>query len=66
MKKQYLILFFAAALTNFHSMPVKRRMFTKHLIITGQSDHNWEASSPVLKQILDEHRFVLYRNYDNT
>ena len=26
----------------------------KTLIITGQGDHNWEASSPVLKQILDE------------
>ena len=23
------------------------------LIITGQSEHNWQASSPVLKQILD-------------
>lgn len=26
----------------------------KTLIITGQSEHNWKASSPVLKQILEE------------
>jgi uncharacterized protein len=26
----------------------------KTLIITGQNNHNWQASSPVLKQILDE------------
>ncbi len=26
----------------------------KTLIITGQNNHNWKASSPVLKQILDE------------
>ena len=24
------------------------------MIITGQNNHNWKASSPVLKQILDE------------
>ena len=26
----------------------------KTLIITGQNNHNWEVSSPILKQILDE------------
>ena len=26
----------------------------KTLIITGQNNHNWRASSPVLKQILEE------------
>ncbi len=52
MKKQYLILFFAAALTAFIPSCKKENVY-KTLIITGQGDHNWEASSPVLKQILD-------------
>ena len=32
----------------------KKENTIKTLIITGQGDHNWEQSSPVLKKILDE------------
>lgn len=53
MKKQYLILFLAAALTALFPACKKGDVY-KTLIVTGQGDHNWEASSPVLKAILDE------------
>ena len=52
MKKQYLILI-AAVLTAFLSACKNETGFNT-LIITGQNNHNWQASSPVLKQILDE------------
>jgi type 1 glutamine amidotransferase len=52
MKKQYFILLLAVALTAFFSACQKKGVY-KTLIITGQGDHNWEWSSPVLKQILD-------------
>ncbi len=52
MKKKYNILLFAVALTALFSACQKEGV-NKTLIITGQGDHNWEYSSPVLKQILD-------------
>ncbi|MCE5346091.1 MAG: ThuA domain-containing protein [Bacteroidales bacterium] len=53
MKKQYLLLFMMAVLiTSFSSC--KNVEPYKTLIITGQNNHNWKASSPALKQILDE------------
>jgi len=52
MKKQYKILLLAAALTALISACQKEGVY-KTLIITGQGEHNWEYSSPVLKQILD-------------
>jgi type 1 glutamine amidotransferase len=53
MKKQYLILIVVAGLLTFLSA-CKNEAGYKTLIITGQNNHNWKASSPVLKQILDE------------
>jgi len=52
MKKQYLIILLAAILITFFPSCKKETVY-KTLIITGQSEHNWKASSPVLKQILD-------------
>jgi len=53
MKKQYLLLLLAAGLLTFFTA-CKNESVYKTLIITGQNNHNWKASSPVLKQILDE------------
>jgi type 1 glutamine amidotransferase len=53
MKKQYLLLIVAAGLLSFLTS-CKNENGYKTLIITGQNNHNWKASSPVLKQILDE------------
>ncbi len=53
MKKQYLLLIVAAGLLSFLAS-CKNENGYKTLIITGQNNHNWKASSPVLKQILDE------------
>jgi uncharacterized protein len=53
MKKQYLLLIIIAGLLTFLSACKKESSY-KTLIITGQNNHNWKASSPVLKQILDE------------
>jgi uncharacterized protein len=53
MKKQYLLFIVAAGLLTFFSA-CKNEAGYKTLIITGQNNHNWKASSPVLKQILDE------------
>jgi len=52
MKKQYLFLIIAGLSTLFSSC--KNEIGYNTLIITGQNNHNWKASSPVLKQILDE------------
>jgi type 1 glutamine amidotransferase len=52
MKKQYLFLIVASLLTLFSGC--KNEAGFKTLIITGQNNHKWKASSPVLKQILDE------------
>jgi type 1 glutamine amidotransferase len=52
MKNRYLLLLLAGLLTFFTAC--KNETVYKTLIITGQNNHNWKASSPVLKQILDE------------
>jgi type 1 glutamine amidotransferase len=53
MKKQYLLLIVVAGLLAFLSS-CKNETAYKALIITGQNNHNWQVSSPILKQILDE------------
>jgi type 1 glutamine amidotransferase len=53
MKKQYLILTIVAGLLTFFSA-CKNESGYKTLIITGQNNHDWKTSSPILKQILDE------------
>jgi type 1 glutamine amidotransferase len=53
MKKQYLLFIVAAGLLTFFSSCSNEKVYNT-LIITGQNNHNWKASSPVLKQILDE------------
>lgn len=53
MKKQYLLLIITAGLLTFFTTCKKETVFNT-LIITGQNNHNWKASSPILKQILDE------------
>jgi len=53
MKKQYLLLIIAAGLLTFFSA-CKNESGYKTLIITGQNNHDWKTSSPILKQILDE------------
>ena len=52
MKKQYLLII-AAVLLTFISSCKEETASYKTLIITGQNNHNWQASSPVLKQILE-------------
>jgi type 1 glutamine amidotransferase len=53
MKKKYLLLIIAAGLLTVFSA-CKNETGFKALIITGQNNHNWKVSSPILKQILDE------------
>ena len=53
MKKQYFLLILLAGLLTFIPS-CKNEAVYKTLIITGQNNHKWKASSPVLKQILDE------------
>jgi uncharacterized protein len=53
MKKQYLLLIIVAGLLTFFSA-CKNESGYKTLIITGQNNHEWKISSPILKQILDE------------
>ncbi len=53
MKKKYILLLVFAGLLGFISACKKETVY-ETLIITGQNNHNWQASSPVLKQILDE------------
>lgn len=53
MKRKYLLLALIAALLSVFSA-CKNETVYKTLIITGQNNHNWKASSPILKQILDE------------
>jgi uncharacterized protein len=53
MKKQYILLIIIAGLLTF--LPAcKNESGYKTLIITGQNNHDWKTSSPILKQILDE------------
>jgi len=53
MKKQFLFLLIIAGLLTFFSA-CKQQANYNALIITGQNNHNWKASSPVLKQLLDQ------------
>jgi len=51
MKKQFLVLLVTFILT--FSFSVIGAPKYKALIVTGQNNHNWKASSPILKQLLD-------------
>jgi uncharacterized protein len=53
MKKLYILFMVVAALIACLSS-CKNEAAYKALIITGQNNHNWQVSSPILKQILDE------------
>lgn len=53
MKKQNLLLLTVFGLLPFFSA-CKNEATYKTLLITGQNNHNWQESSPILKQILDE------------
>jgi uncharacterized protein len=53
MKKQYLLIFvFAGLLAVFNSC--QKSAAYKALIVTGQNNHKWETSSPILKELLDQ------------
>jgi uncharacterized protein len=52
MKNRYLLILLAGLLVFFSAC--KHVTGIKTLIITGQNNHNWKASSPVLKKILEE------------
>ncbi len=58
MKKQYLFIFvFAGLLAIFNSCQQgaeQKSAEYKALIVTGQNNHNWKASSPILKQLLEQ------------
>ena len=53
MKRKYIILIVLAGLFGIFSSCKKETGYNT-LIITGQNNHNWQVSSPLLKQILDE------------
>lgn len=53
MKNKYIILIVLAGLIGFSSACKKVTGYNT-LIVTGQNNHNWQVSSPLLKQILDE------------
>ena len=53
MKKQYIILLLVAGLLSFFTA-CKNEATYRTLIITGQNNHKWKESSPILKTILDE------------
>jgi uncharacterized protein len=53
MKKQYLILFSIAGILTFFT-GWENDVHYKALIITGQNNHNWQESHPILKQLLDQ------------
>ena len=53
MKRRYLLLIIVTGLFIFLSACKKETAY-KTLIITGQNNHMWESSSPVLKQLLDQ------------
>ena len=52
MIKRYFVLLLCLSLVTVTQAKITKSF--KTLIITGQNNHNWEASSPILKQILDE------------
>ena len=51
MKKGYLVLITGLLIL---LSGCKKETVYRTLIITGQNNHNWQASSPILKEILDE------------
>jgi type 1 glutamine amidotransferase len=53
MKKQYILIIVIAFLLSLN-FGCKKATGYKTLIITGQNNHDWQASSPLLKKILDE------------
>ena len=53
MKKTYIFTTAAAVLITLFTACNNEKVY-KTLIITGQNNHKWEQSSPVLKQILEE------------
>ncbi len=53
MKKQFLIILAFAGILAFTSSCHFGAKY-KALIVTGQNNHNWKASSPILKQVLEE------------
>ena len=46
--------FLLVCLTMVTGLQSKTKAPYKTLIITGQNNHNWKASSPILKQVLDQ------------
>ena len=53
MKRQYLLLLvFAGLIALFNACNMGAEY--KALIVTGQNNHNWKASSPILKQLLEQ------------
>jgi uncharacterized protein len=52
MSRRYFILIFCVLLGVVSQAKTKAPFRT--LILTGQNNHNWQASSPILKQILDQ------------
>ena len=53
MKRQYILLLIAAGLITILSSCNKKAGYNA-LIITGQSNHNWQASNPILKLLLEQ------------
>jgi type 1 glutamine amidotransferase len=53
MKKQFLYLLLIAGFLTFQGSLFGAPKY-KALIITGQNNHNWKASNPILKQLLDQ------------
>ncbi|MDO9581281.1 MAG: ThuA domain-containing protein [Bacteroidales bacterium] len=53
MKRQYLFLLLVAGLLTFFSA-CKKEAHYDALIITGQNNHKWQESSPILKQLLEQ------------
>jgi uncharacterized protein len=53
MKKLYIIILIVASLLTF-TVSCKKAAQYRAVIITGQNSENWKASTPVLKQILEE------------
>jgi uncharacterized protein len=54
MKKQFILLLIVAGILSFFAACKNEKATYKALIVTGQSNHNWKASSPVLKTLLKE------------
>ncbi len=53
MKKQFILLLIVTGIL-FFSAACKKEATYKALIITGQSNHNWKASYPVLRTLLEQ------------